>query len=174
MAWAPTEVATDVRAVVGNLFAYIAANQTAALTWSSPSTALADLTLYRTAEVRAKTDFPHLGIVRRRITTDDQNDGLHVRYELTFEMEIAAEFAKDARTDALTQLQADSDNYSYAIESMLVNIPNATLFASVRGTKHGRKTVTTNDPLEVAVSETKALFNTQITWALECVQSPYN
>jgi hypothetical protein len=120
------------------------------------------------------TDFPHMGIVRRRVTTEEADDGLHIRYELTFETEIAATHTKQMRTAALLQLQKDSDCYGYANESMLLNIPQATLFAGVAGTGHGRKTITGHDPLESAISDTQALFNTQMTLVLEFTESPYN
>lgn len=167
--------ATDVRAIVGNLFAFFEANQVDALALASPNEELTPLALYRTAEVRLKSDdFPHMGLVRRRVVTNDADDGLRIRYDLTLELEVMAEHAKETRTDALAALQEMTDNYVYAVETMILNMPPELLFNNIAGAGGLYKSVTGSDPLEVAVSDTRSLFNTQIAVVLEFRETPYN
>jgi hypothetical protein len=173
MPWTPSNPATDVRAIVSNLLTFFTTNQSDALLWAHGS-ALTAFTFYPTAEVRMKTDFPHLGVVKRRVTTEDTDAGLEIEYRLTFELEVAKEHTKANRTAKLLELQAETDNRCYAIESMFLNIPEATLFANVRGTGHGWRSITSSDPLEVAISETKSLFNVQMEAILRFRETPYN
>lgn len=119
-----------------------------------------------------KTDFPHFGVVKRRTVTDDGDAGLQIQYTLTFEMEIAANHTEATRTTALTQLQLDTDNYTYAIESMYLNITKAVLMANVTGVGNLYKSVTSSDPLEVAVSNNQSLMNVQMTAILEFRENP--
>lgn len=173
MTFVATYRATDVRAIVGNLFAFFEANQDEALALASPDAELEHLNIYRTAEVRLLTDFPHMGLVRRRVVTNDADDGLRIRYDLTLELEVMAEHTKETRTDALAALQETTDNYVYAVETMILNIPPELLLNNVAGAWHKATSVTGNDPLEVAVSDTRSLFNTQIQIAMEIGVNPY-
>lgn len=170
--WAPVNASTDIRKILGNLVTFFEANQVAALAWASPSRTLPSLTFYKTAEVRMKTDFPHFGVVKRRTVTDDGDAGLQIQYTLTFEMEIAANHTEATRTNALNQLQLDTDNYTYAVESMYLNITKAALMANVTGAGNLYKSVTSSDPLEVAVSNTQSLMNVQMTAILEFREMP--
>lgn len=162
MTWQRTYRATDIRTILANLLGYFTTNQTDILHVASPSKTLDNLTVYRTAEVRTKTDFPHMGCVKRRTQTDRGDDGLHITYSLTFEIEVATTHTKEGRTAALEVLQVDSDNYAYGFELAVLNIPNATLFTGITGTYGAEIMVTSSDPLEVAISDTKSLFNTQV------------
>lgn len=174
MPWTPSIAATDVRAIVSNLVAYLDANQADALAWASPGRELADLTIYDSAEVRIKADFPHMGLVRRRVTTDETDAGLVITCDLTWETEVSTTFANEAaRTAAVTQLRKDVDNYGYAVESMLLNVPRATLLANVRDSSGLHVSVTSQDPLEVALSETEAMFNAQLQHRIRLVQPLY-
>ena len=174
MAWEPEKSAADVRPIVGNLIAFFTANIAAALTWASPSRPLTALTFYDSAEVRILNDFPHFGIVKRRTTQQQADDGLRITYTLTFEMEIAATHTEATRTATLTQLRKDADNYAYAVESMFNNIPPATLLANVNGVtgEFGRE-LTSTDPLEVAISNTKSLYNIQQEVTVAIIANPY-
>lgn len=174
MPWVPVNASTDIRKILGNLITFFEANQVAALAWASPTVNLKPLTFYKTAEVRMKTDFPHFGVVKRRTTTDQDDSGLVIVYELTFEMEIAVNHTEATRTAALNQLQLDTDNYEFGIESMYLNIPPATLLANVSGvTGHFGMEITSNDPLEIAVSSTKSLMNTQMQGRILLRAEPY-
>jgi hypothetical protein len=160
LTWEPKLAAVDVRRIVPNLVDFCNDRKDEARAWAGLETS-DEWTLYQTAESRIKTDFPHTGIVRRRVTSDSKDDGYHVRLELTFETEVSAEHTKEGRTEALAQLQYDSDSHSLALESMILNIPATTLYTDVPGRRGDYRQVTTNDPLEVAVSETRSMFNVQ-------------
>lgn len=172
MAWLPTYQATDIRKILGNLITFFEANQVEALAWASSNRNLTRLTFYKTAECRMKTDFPHFGVVKRRTVTDDGDAGLQIQYTLTFEIEIAVDHTETTRTAALNQLQLDTDNYTYAIESMYLNITKSALMANVTGAGNLYKSITSSDPLEVAVSNTKSLMNVQMTAILEFREMP--
>lgn len=174
MPWSPVYQATDIRKILGNLITFFEANQVEALAWASPTRNLTALTFYKNAEVRMKHDFPHFGVVKRAVKTDDADSGLVITYSLTFEIEIEATHPEkpEPRKAALEQLQIDTDNYCYAVESMFLNITNAALFANINGVGHGYRTINGSDPLEVAISNVKTLFNVQMTAILEFTENP--
>lgn len=175
MAWTPVNASTDIRKILGNLITFFEANQVAALAWASPTRNLTALNFYKNAEVRMKHDFPHFGVVKRRTVTDDGDGGLQIQYTLTFEIEISATHPEkpEPKKAALEQLQIDTDNYCYAVESMFLNITKAALMANVTGAGNIYKSITGTDPLEVAVSNTQSLFNVQMTAILEFRELPY-
>lgn len=155
MTWSPTWKATDVRGVLSSLLTYISTHQVEALGWASPSRLLAPLTLYPTAEMLRQKTFPHFGIVRRRIETADTDAGLQIQYTLTAQLEVSATITTSAiaASAELLQLQTDVDNYTLALESMILNwTATGAHYKSVKG----------SDPLEVAISDTEALFNVQM------------
>jgi hypothetical protein len=165
MVWQPKWRATDVRAVLSNLIAFIDTNQVAAQLWARPDGTLEKLTLYPTAEVLMKKDFPHWGIVRRKIDTTDDDRGLIVKLTLTAHLEVAAkekvEIAEGVDSSQLLQLQKDTDDQTLALESMILNWDG--------GGAHYRS-VTSNDPFEKAIGNGKAVFNTEMTIVLEFLQ----
>lgn len=160
MPWTPQLAAVDVRSIVGNLISFFETHQVDALAWASPDRELEALHLYPTAEVRALTDFPHMGVVERRVRIEDEESSKVVTLELTLEFEIAAEHTKEGRTEALAQLAADVDAVGYAFESMTLNAPTASVYGA--GVHEIFRTVTSIVPLEAAVSDTKSMFNTQL------------
>jgi hypothetical protein len=172
LTWTPQHSATDVRAIAGNLITFFETNQSGAFEWARSGGGLPALTFYRTAQSRIETNFPHFGLVGRRVEIDDADDGLRITYTLTFELEIAAEFTKEQKKAALVQLQADTDSYVYAIESMYLNIPNATLFTGIHGAGHGYRSITGHAPLEAAAGDAKAMFQTQMTAVLRFTENP--
>lgn len=161
MTWTRRYRATDVRKILGNLLDDFKANQAEILA-DMGATRLPKLNVYRTAEVRMLADFPHLGCVKRRVQTEREEDSLRITYTLTFELEVATTHDKGNRPTKLSQLQLDVDDYVYAFESEVLNIPNTTLFEGITGVFGVEIAVTSNDPLEAAVSDTKSVFNTQI------------
>lgn len=176
MTWTPQFAATDVRAIVGNLLTFFETNQVAALAWASPSRPLTALTkFYRTAEVEITKDFPHFGIIDRGISTDDADSGLIIEYQLTFLIEgPPATHTLLTRPAVLAQLQVDIDNYAYAIESMFLNIPHSTLFASINGVMPAYKSLKSSKPLERAIGETQSLFVSVMTAVLRFTELPVN
>lgn len=175
MVWTPRHASADVRKILDNLLTFFETNQTEALAWARVDTSqnLEDFqTFYRTSQSRAEKDFPHFGVVRRRTDTDDADDGLRVEYRLTFEIEVDTSFTESDKAAALKQLQIDTDCYVYAVESMFLNIPNATLFEGVGGVGHGYRSITSQDPLEAAAGSTKAMFQVQMNALLKFVENP--
>lgn len=152
--------ATDVRPIVGNLFQFFEDNQTGALAWASPGRTLTPFTnFYRTAQMFLENDYPHFGLIKRTAGTTNANSGLVIDYQLTWQFEVYVNWGTLDRTTAINQLQADVDAYGYAVESMFMNCPNATLFNGVAGARHGFRALTRTDPLERAIGDTEALFN---------------
>jgi hypothetical protein len=168
MTWTPQLAAVDVRAIPGNLKTFFDAHVADLCEWARVETS-STWTFYQTAESRIKTDFPHTGMVRRTARVETQTDGHHVRVELTFETEVAADHAKGERTAALGLLQYESDSRALALESMFLNMPAAELYANVPRRRGDCRQVTTNDPLEAAVSETKSMFNVSQTLVLQFI-----
>lgn len=172
MAWLPTYQATDIRKILGNLITFFEANQVEALAWASPTRNLTALTFYKTAEADEKVDFPHFGVYRRRIVTDDGDAGLQIQYTLTFVLEIGATHTEKTRTAARVQLQLDTDNYIYAVESMYLNIPKATLLANVTGAGNLYKSITSSEIVEGASGPDKSMTSVLMTAILEFREMP--
>lgn len=128
MPWTPTLNATDVRPILENLLTFIRDNNAEAFYWANGNTTLTPfVTVYNSALGRIKTDFPHLNTVSKERTTEEFNDYLEITETFTFEAEITG-------TD-LTQLAVDVDTYLYGLESMIQNIPKATLLAGIDATE---------------------------------------
>jgi hypothetical protein len=164
LTWTPTWKATDVRGVLTSLLTFIDENQADALAWARGDATLESLTLYPTAEVLIKTDFPHFGIVRRRIDTTEDDRGLMVRYALTAHLEVAAKekvtVTEGQSSPELLQLMKDADDYTLALESMILNWDTSAHFRSV----------TSSDPFEKTVGNGKAVFNVEMTIVLDFLQ----
>ena len=173
MPWSPSYRATDVRALLSNLITFFTANQADALAYFSPSRTLASLTIYPTVEYAITADFPHMGVVRRRVSVDDAGELPKVTLSLVWEIEVAAEHTKDGRTAALLQLMQDADAYALAFESMALNVPQGTLLSGVTGVRLGQRAVTGSDPVEKAVSDTRSIFNVQLSMAFTFLETPY-
>lgn len=172
MAWIPVHASTDIRKILGNLITFFEANQVGALAWASPLRPLAPLKIYKTAEFDEKVDFPHLGVVKRRTTTEDLDEGLAIKYDLTFVIEILATHSEATRSAARVQLQLDTDNYIYAFESMFLNIPQATLFANVTGASNLYRTITSSEPIEGASGNDKSMNGVIINAVMQFQEDP--
>lgn len=168
MAWLPSVAAVDVRSVAPNVKTFFDAHVEELRAWAGLNAGTA-WTFYPTAESRVKTDFPHTGIVRRRVAVDSKGDGHHVTLEFTFETEVATEHTKEGRTATLALLQYESDSHALALESLLLNIPTEDLYADVPRRRGDFRRVTTGDPLEVAVGETKSVFNVQQQFVMQFI-----
>jgi hypothetical protein len=168
MVWEPNIAGVDLRNIAPNFFTFFEGRKAELKTWAG-ITSPDDWTLYQTAEMRMKTDFPHTGLVRRRVGVDSKADGHHVRLEWTFETEVAATHGEDGRSVALAELQYDTDSHALAVESVALNIPATVLYANVPNRRGDYRQVTTNDPLEVAVSKTQSMFNVQQTFVMQFI-----
>lgn len=124
MVWNPTERATDIRAISPNLLAYFRTNQTQALNWANSGTGLADFAvIYNTNEGLLYTIFPNLMVFRERHRSRFTDGGQDIEYSFDFIYEVAG-------ADA-TALRVNAKKYGYALESMILNIPSATLMNGV-------------------------------------------
>jgi hypothetical protein len=120
--YVPTQDAPDTRLVVPNLLAYIAAQVGEAVKWANGGVALPEFKkLFTSAEGRVHQIFPDLMVLSESAVARQTDAGLQIEYELLFELEIVGKSA-----DVVTAL---AKTYVYAVESMLVNIPPATLLA---------------------------------------------
>jgi hypothetical protein len=127
LTWAPANAATDIRPLSPNLLQFFRDNQTEVLDWANGGPGLDDFqVIYNTDEGSHQNSiFPNLQVFSESHRTTFRNDGLHVEYSLTLIAEMAG-------TDA-TQLRLDAKNYGYALESMLMNVPTATLMNGLSG-----------------------------------------
>lgn len=120
MPWTPTKQVIDLTKLADNLLAYIEAQDAAALTWANGGTALPEFAAtYSNATGRLQTIFPSVLILNQQVETDLTGDVLLGGWEVTLEVAISG---ADADTLATT-----TKKYGKAIESILSNIPSATL-----------------------------------------------
>lgn len=136
MTWAPTNKVVDLTKVVDNLLGYIEAQQTDALVWAKDTSddALPDFAgIYPNATGRLATKFPQLIVLDQEHLAEagDTDNGDIVRITLALTLEVALT-GPDADALVLT-----TKKYGLALESMLVNIPAATLTADSKATTHG-------------------------------------
>ena len=126
MAWQPKNNALDTSGIEKNLDAFIAANQAAALLWSSGGAALKRF--YFIAESLAdlnKPNLPSLAVVGTSETEASDDDLLVIDYRIDYESIV---FGKDAGA-----LPAITKKYANALKSMLKNISAIELLADVPG-----------------------------------------
>jgi len=121
------------------------------------------LTLYPTAEVLKQEDFPHFGIIRRRVVTSDTDAGLTIEYTLTGLLEVSAKITTTTTVSSpeVLQLQQDVDNYTLALESMVLNW---------EGDGAHYRSVTSSEPLEGLIGDADALFKVQMQIILKFLE----
>lgn len=127
MAWTPKEQVLDLTPIIDNLLGYIEANDADALAWANGGDAMDEFAgLYPNASGRLATKFPQLIVLDQEIRvqiggSENEGDILIGTLALTLE---GAVMGKDV--DPLVQ---DAKVRAKAVESMLMNIPLATLAA---------------------------------------------
>jgi hypothetical protein len=130
MPWNPPLKSTGRYFAAANLLAFIAANQTAALAWAKAALSYAGdvpnfVALFNSSAGRVVSQWPNLMLVRAgTATAEAENDYALVEVQ-DFEFEIAVTHADP---DTLTHL---TEVYIVAVDSMLRNIPSATLKTGV-------------------------------------------
>lgn len=138
MTWAPTKQVIDLSGVVDNLLGYIETNQADAHLWANGEPLDDYKALYPNATGRLSTKFPHLIVLDQEHKGEDgETDGgevLVIHLALTLEGAITGPNADD--------LVLKAKKYVTALESMLINIPSATLTgsASIHGSPMGYQT----------------------------------
>ena len=133
MPWEPNLKSTGRHFIAANLLAYIRANQTAALLWAKTELAYAGTVpdfahVFNSSAGRVVTVWPNLMLVRAGTVTAEPDDDYSTRqvHDFGFEMAIA-----DGDPDNLTHLV---EVYTVAADSMLRNVPHATLAAGLAST----------------------------------------
>jgi len=126
--WTPTSNVFDLTLVVDNLLSYIAANNGAALRWANGGVALPEFVyLYPNAPGRLISKFPALIVIDQAYQTSLDSDILIAALQLKFEGCVSG--------PNLDELVLKTKKYAMALESMLANVPSATITGSA--TKHG-------------------------------------
>lgn len=138
MTWAPTKQVIDLSGVVDNLLEYIETNQADAHLWANGEPLDDYKALYPNATGRLSTKFPHLIVLdqehKGEDTDTEQGEVLAITLVLTLEGAVTG-----SNVDTVVN---NAKKYALALESMLMNIPSATLTgsASVHGYCAGYQT----------------------------------
>jgi hypothetical protein len=123
MPWTPRKQVIDLTPIADNLLGYIGTNDADSLEWANEGPGLDQFAkLYTNASGRLQTQFPSLMVLSQEMETDLAGEVLVSGVQLTLEATITG---PDADT-----LVADTKKYARAVESMLANIPSATLTAN--------------------------------------------
>lgn len=122
MAWTPTYKVIQARQTVPNLFTYFETNQADALLWAHGSALIPFQEFSDGVQNRAFPIFPSIAFKRDSSRTVGDGEVLQVEYSVVFEMVI------ENATPGAAVAQARS--YLTAIQSMMANIPDATLLAN--------------------------------------------
>lgn len=122
MAWAPALKVIDLSQVADNLLGYIETNQEDALEWAGGPGMIPFEKFYTNASGRLQTIFPSLMILAQKAETDLTSEALDAALQMVLEGTVSGSNADE--------LVADTKKYSMAVESMLANIPSASLMAN--------------------------------------------
>lgn len=121
MTWTPRTNVIDLTQVADNLLGYVGENDSDALLWANGSALPEFAAFYTNASGRLQTIFPSLMVLSQDAETDLTGDILISGLQLTLEGTVSGSNADD--------LVAATKMYAKAVESMLANIPSATLMA---------------------------------------------
>lgn len=126
MPYLPTKQVIDLSQIADNLLGYVSLKQVDALVWAQQSSGVVVsgapfVRFYTNASGRLQTEFPSLMILSQESETDISGDALIGGLQLTLEATISGSDADD--------LVLRTKVYAKAVESMLANIPSATLTA---------------------------------------------
>lgn len=127
MSWNPTQQIINLAPILDNLLGYIADNQGDAHKFANDDDAMDDYTIYPNATGRLATKFPQLLVLRHghagESAETENGDVLVITWRLLFEGAVSG---RD--TD---ELVVTARRYAYALESMLANIPTASLSTDI-------------------------------------------
>lgn len=119
MSWEPTKQVIDLTKLIDNLLAYVEENDADALEWANGSELPEFEKFYTNASGRLQTIFPSLMVLTQEGNTELQGDILVMEYQIVLEGTVSGSDPN--------QLVADTKAYAKAVESILANIPSATL-----------------------------------------------
>lgn len=126
MAWTPTNKVINARVIAANILAFIAANQTEALTWANGSTGLLDFQeIEDSVANRDSPLFPSLALQDDNDAADYTGDMIDAVYSATFEIMIE----NSSPAAAVTQARV----YATALSSLLANMDNNDLTSGMTG-----------------------------------------
>lgn len=160
MPWTPQIKTFDARHAAENLLAFFAANQRAALDWAGAApNALASIrNFYNSA--RLVTSFPSLTVLQSA-HRQRHDDLLLINFSITLETALIS-----GDQDKLTR---DARAYALAVESMMRNVPETTLFQNSIIELVGNLTElqTEFDVLQSRKNQFIQIFQTRGEWRLE-------
>lgn len=120
MTWAPAKQVIDTSPLIDNWLAYVDAQDADALAWANGGQGMLEFQgLYSNATGRLQTVYPQHMVIRQAIETDLTGDILIAGWQLVLETALSGPDADELATD--------TKKYGKAVESMLSNIPSATL-----------------------------------------------
>jgi hypothetical protein len=136
MVWSPTLKSTARHFIAKNILAFIEANQTEALAWAKAQLLYAGdvpnfVTVFNSSAGRVVAIWPNLMLIRAGTATAEAPDDYSVAevHDFAFELAIA-----HGDPDTLTAL---CEVYIVAVDSMLRNIPRASLITGMISPKTG-------------------------------------
>ena len=131
MAWTPTNRVPQLTLYSANLLAYIAANYAEALTWAGGGSLPSFVRVYNSAAGRIYDAFPYLLLLDESAATDYTSDLNETAWQVTLEWAISADAtqAADANSPIGDDLAQQARVYAMALESVLLNIPSASLLS---------------------------------------------
>lgn len=136
MTWTPERVASNTGPIIANLIEYFKAHQTEAIAWACAAagiTAPDDIAyFYDTNAGSQDRIFPNVQFLNEDEDTDYIEAGNAITYPIDLQMELAHEMAAlETLAEQASILRAQAKVYMRAIESMVLNIPTATLMSGI-------------------------------------------
>lgn len=123
MTYVPTKQVVDLTPLIDNLKAYVIDTDNEALAWANGGTGMTEFQEFFTnARGRTQTIFPQILVLTQTIETDLSGEILIAGWQVVLEVAVAGPDADDVATD--------TKRYGKAVESMISNIPSATLTAN--------------------------------------------
>ena len=139
MAWEPLLYTKSRKVVAANLLAHIKANMADALAWAHGSPLEDFRAVYNSKVGRVATKLPVLMVARAgtKAATRDDGLGLDVAHVFGFEMKIKGSDPEEMNERA--------DDYLTALDSVIRNIPYATLFEGLEAAMPGMFEIEVSD-----------------------------
>ena len=161
--WNPAEQIIDTRYLGRNILSFVSANQTEALNWANDGTDLKPFKQFSESVInRAEPIFPSLAILSERNATDFAGDIIASAFEITFEAMITGTVPAD--------LPLLAKKYKHALESMLLNIPAASILMNAQTVTSFRVDSIETDFDEIKTNDMRnsfmQMFQTKVVYVL--------
>lgn len=163
MAYAPTQKVIDTRFIGRNILAYVEATQEEALPWANDGEDLKTFQQFADSLAnRLKPVMPSIAIADDSQATIFDGDVLQPVYRIVFEVMIGGANPNGLFTQA--------KRYAYALESLLLNIPSATVTADSENLISVKPSTFETDFDAIGVNDSKnyfmQMFQTKATYLL--------